>query len=140
MWTTFRNKQYIVVVICDMKIVMSIICQSCKEQRLRHCELPLDNLTRSDSSFTVKKSSCKNSNLTKGQEIVHVRKKIRTVSQTFSASEYIEFYSDINLESFEFSIKWDQIAFICNGFDILTLKKSMILFLIFFVPYPYSIQ
>ena len=34
-----------------------------------------------------------------------VRKKTRTVSQTFSASDYIEFYIDINLKRFEFCIE-----------------------------------
>ena len=36
------------------------------------------------------------------------------------------------LKRFEFCIEWDQITFMCNGFDILTLTKFMILFLIFF--------
>ena len=34
-----------------------------------------------------------------------LRKKIGAVSQTFSASEYIVFYIDINLQRFEFCIE-----------------------------------
>ena len=49
--------------------------------------------------------------------------------------EYIEFYIDINLRIFEFWIEWDQIDFMCNGFDILTLQKFMLLFLFFCVHY-----
>ena len=62
---------------------------------------------------------------TRNTAVKQFEKNKNSTTDCFLASEYIEFYINIKFEGFEFCIKWDQIAFMSNGFDILTLAEKV---------------